>query len=54
MDAALPNTAHLALTELQRRGAVSTVITQNVDMLHTKAGTKGVLELHGCYGAYAA
>ncbi|GAC54145.1 Sir2 family NAD-dependent protein deacetylase [Gordonia amicalis] len=50
MDAALPNTAHLALTELQRRGAVSTVITQNVDMLHTKAGTKGVLELHGCYG----
>lgn len=50
MDAALPNAAHLALTDMQRRGVVSTVITQNVDMLHTKAGTKGVLELHGCYG----
>lgn len=50
MDAALPNPAHLALTELQAQGRVSTVITQNVDMLHTKAGTRGVLELHGCYG----
>ncbi|WP_232719056.1 NAD-dependent protein deacetylase [Gordonia metallireducens] len=50
MDAALPNPAHLALTDLQSAGSVSTVITQNVDMLHTKAGTRGVLELHGCYG----
>ncbi|WP_040536050.1 Sir2 family NAD-dependent protein deacetylase [Gordonia namibiensis] len=50
MDAALPNPAHLALTDLQGHGRVSTVITQNVDMLHTKAGTRGVLELHGCYG----
>ncbi|MBD0861215.1 NAD-dependent deacetylase [Gordonia sp. zg691] len=50
MDAALPNSAHLALTDLQRRGRLSTVITQNVDMLHTKAGTRGVVELHGCYG----
>ncbi|MBM7279907.1 NAD-dependent deacetylase [Gordonia rubripertincta] len=50
MDAALPNPAHLALTDLQGQGRVSTVITQNVDMLHTKAGTRGVLELHGCYG----
>ncbi|AZZ81890.1 MULTISPECIES: Sir2 family NAD-dependent protein deacetylase [Gordonia] len=50
MDAALPNPAHLALTGLQDQGRVSAVITQNVDMLHTKAGTRGVLELHGCYG----
>ncbi len=50
MDAARPNSAHLALTDLQRAGRVSTVITQNVDMLHTKAGTRGVIELHGCYG----
>ncbi|WP_374237911.1 Sir2 family NAD-dependent protein deacetylase [Gordonia sp. 'Campus'] len=50
MDAALPNSAHLALTDLQRRGRVTRVLTQNVDMLHTKAGTRGVIELHGCYG----
>ncbi|WP_439032615.1 Sir2 family NAD-dependent protein deacetylase [Gordonia terrae] len=50
MDAALPNSAHLALTDLQRRGRLSRVLTQNVDMLHTKAGTRGVIELHGCYG----
>ncbi|MDL9939004.1 Sir2 family NAD-dependent protein deacetylase [Gordonia sp. ABSL1-1] len=50
MDAARPNDAHHALTALQRSGQLSTVITQNVDMLHTKAGTRGVVELHGCYG----
>ncbi|MYR05960.1 NAD-dependent deacetylase [Gordonia sp. SID5947] len=50
MDAARPNAAHRALTELQRRGVLTGVITQNVDMLHTKAGTRKVVELHGCYG----
>ncbi len=50
MDAAQPNTAHHALTDLQRQGRLSGVITQNVDMLHTKAGTRRVVELHGCYG----
>lgn len=50
MDAAVPNTAHYALTDLQRQGRLSGVITQNVDMLHTKAGTRNVVELHGCYG----
>ncbi|GAC49783.1 NAD-dependent protein deacetylase [Gordonia aichiensis] len=50
MDAARPNASHHALTDLQRDGRVTTVITQNVDMLHTKAGTRGVIELHGCYG----
>ncbi|WAC55063.1 Sir2 family NAD-dependent protein deacetylase [Gordonia sp. SL306] len=50
MDAARPNAAHRALTELQRTGLLTGVITQNVDMLHTKAGTRKVLELHGCYG----
>ncbi|MGV9859537.1 NAD-dependent protein deacetylase [Gordonia sp. NPDC003425] len=50
MDAARPNASHLALTDLQHNGRLSTVITQNVDMLHTKAGTRGVIELHGCYG----
>lgn len=50
MDAAAPNDAHRALTTLQRQGRLTGVITQNVDMLHTKAGTRSVLELHGCYG----
>ncbi|MGZ8180008.1 Sir2 family NAD-dependent protein deacetylase [Williamsia sp. SKLECPSW1] len=50
LDAATPNAGHRAVTTLQRRGLVSGVITQNIDMLHTKAGTRPVLELHGCYG----
>ncbi|NDZ93241.1 NAD-dependent deacetylase [Streptomyces sp. SID6673] len=50
MDAARPNAAHRALTEWQRTGLLTGVITQNVDLLHTKAGTRRVLELHGCYG----
>ena len=50
MDAARPNDSHHHLTHLQRRGTLTGVITQNVDMLHTKAGTRRVIELHGCYG----
>lgn len=50
MDAARPNSGHQALTDLQRQERLSGVITQNVDMLHTKAGTCNVIELHGCYG----
>ncbi|GEE02390.1 NAD-dependent protein deacetylase [Gordonia spumicola] len=50
MDAALPTAAHHAITSMQREGRVSGVITQNVDMLHLKAGTTPVLDLHGSYG----
>ncbi|MFW0784624.1 Sir2 family NAD-dependent protein deacetylase [Gordonia sp. CPCC 206044] len=50
MDAARPNDAHRAVTELQAQDRLCGVITQNVDMLHTKAGTRRVVELHGCYG----
>lgn len=44
-----PNAAHLALAHLYRRGVVSSVLTQNVDGLHQKAGVPdhAVLELHG-------
>ncbi len=42
-----PNEAHRALARLERTGAVSAVLTQNVDRLHTKAGSQRVLELHG-------
>jgi NAD-dependent SIR2 family protein deacetylase len=47
MAAARPNAAHLAIAELERRGRVTGVITQNVDRLHHKAGSRDVLELHG-------
>ncbi len=42
-----PNAAHLALAELERRGLIDGVITQNIDMLHVKAGSEKVIEVHG-------
>ncbi|MFL5819276.1 MAG: SIR2 family NAD-dependent protein deacylase [Solirubrobacteraceae bacterium] len=42
-----PNGAHLALVELERRGRLDAVITQNVDMLHRRAGTRELVEVHG-------
>lgn len=42
-----PNQAHIRLAELEREGKVKAVITQNVDGLHQKAGSKAVYELHG-------
>ncbi len=44
---ARPNPAHRALAELERGGVVSGVITQNVDGLHHRAGSRRVVELHG-------
>lgn len=44
---AQPGPAHLALAELERRGKLRAVITQNIDGLHQKAGSKHVYELHG-------
>ena len=42
-----PNEAHLALAELERRGLIRGVITQNIDRLHRKAGTERLIEVHG-------
>jgi NAD-dependent deacetylase len=42
-----PNDAHRALAELERRGLVSAIVTQNIDLLHTRAGSKDVVEVHG-------
>jgi NAD-dependent deacetylase len=42
-----PNNAHLALAELESMGIVRSVITQNIDGLHKKAGSKQVIEVHG-------
>jgi NAD-dependent deacetylase len=42
-----PNAAHHALAELERRGLLRGVITQNVDRLHRAAGSRNVVEVHG-------
>lgn len=44
---AKPNPAHLKLAELERAGKLKAVVTQNIDGLHQKAGSKTVYELHG-------
>ena len=49
MAAAGPNAGHRALAALERAGVVTGVITQNVDLLHTKAGSRSVINLHGSY-----
>jgi NAD-dependent deacetylase len=42
-----PNAAHLALAELERLGHVTAVVTQNIDLLHERAGSREVVEVHG-------
>ncbi len=49
MAATLPNAGHRALSALERAGVVTGLITQNVDLLHTKAGSRNVVDLHGSY-----
>jgi NAD-dependent deacetylase len=48
---ARPNAAHHALAELERRGLVQAVVTQNVDRLHAAAGSRDVIEVHGSIGS---
>ncbi|HYR03066.1 MAG TPA: NAD-dependent deacylase [Syntrophobacteria bacterium] len=47
VDRAQPNPAHLGLAQLQHLGLLHTIITQNIDSLHQKAGATTVLEYHG-------
>lgn len=55
---AQPNPAHKALAKLEDQGFIKTIITQNIDGLHQRAGSKHVLEVHGtlntltCAGCY--
>ena len=44
-----PNAGHRALAELEARGVVGGLITQNVDLLHEQAGSRNVIDLHGRY-----
>jgi NAD-dependent deacetylase len=47
LAAAAPNPGHLALAELERLGHVRAVVTQNIDLLHERAGSRDVVEVHG-------
>ena len=47
LAAALPNAGHVALAALEQQGRFGALMTQNVDGLHQRAGSTGVLELHG-------
>ncbi len=47
LGAKLPNGAHRALVALEQHGLLDAVITQNIDMLHRKAGTAELIEVHG-------
>jgi NAD-dependent SIR2 family protein deacetylase len=49
MDHTSPNAGHRAMAALERAGVVTGVVTQNVDLLHTKAGSRTVINLHGTY-----
>ncbi len=53
IDAAAPNDAHRALAALEGSGALHGLITQNVDRLHHKAGSRRVVELHGAMAEVA-
>jgi NAD-dependent deacetylase len=61
--AAQPNAAHLALAEMEAGGVLKSIITQNIDMLHSRAGSQTIYEVHGhlrqatclhCYHVYDA
>lgn len=49
MGDAEPNPAHIALAKMEKRSFIESVITQNIDHLHQKAGSRYVYELHGTY-----
>lgn len=49
---AKPNIAHLVIADLQKKGVIKSVITQNIDMLHQSAGTTDVIPIHGTLGSY--
>jgi NAD-dependent deacetylase len=60
LTTAEPNAAHLALARLERAGYVRALVTQNIDLLHERAGSADVIEVHGsirtssCLGCHAS
>ncbi len=51
VDDVVPNAGHTALARLEDAGVLRGVITQNVDRLHTRAGSRDVVDLHGTYAS---
>ncbi|MFD6447868.1 NAD-dependent protein deacetylase [Promicromonospora sp. NPDC060204] len=49
VDRTAPNAGHRAFAELEERGILAGIITQNVDLLHEDAGSRNVIDLHGRY-----
>lgn len=49
LDTAEPNDGHIGLATLERMGILKTIITQNVDGLHQKAGSRNTIEFHGSF-----
>lgn len=49
MDKARPNAGHTGLRQLEQMGILQTIVTQNVDGLHQKAGSRDVIEFHGTH-----
>lgn len=49
MMSAKPNPAHIALAELENAGYIKAIVTQNIDFLHQRAGSKTVFEVHGTF-----
>ena len=47
IDRAVPNAAHRALAELEAQGHLTAIVTQNIDDLHQRAGSRNVIEFHG-------
>ncbi|HEX6491575.1 MAG TPA: NAD-dependent deacylase [Gaiellaceae bacterium] len=47
LTGARPNAAHLALAALERAGYVQAIVTQNIDLLHERAGSREIVEVHG-------
>jgi len=52
LEQAEPHAAHIVLGELEKRGLLTTIITQNVDGLHQRAGNTDVIEFHGSFAQY--
>ncbi len=49
LDGVVPTVTHRVLAELERRGQLTAVVTQNIDALHQRAGSRRVIEVHGSY-----
>lgn len=47
LDSKEPSVVHIVLAELEKMGLLSAIITQNIDLLHEKAGSNNVIEIHG-------